>query len=221
MPIHVVIASKCCTRYILHAILRPFHWSPEHNRRDDSANISRIDADFVSKTTTNIWANNSHLGFWNTTEHRNHCPNHVRGLRSHPSRQLTLNWIETRNTAASLEWAGVNTRIVHMLRYRHWRMIEYSIGSRLIPGLPCKNVVMMIARAMCAFSLSLKIFAKHRGVRLKRRVRINDHGKLFIFDFNRLNSVSRNVSVISDHNRHFLHLKMDFLVGQNSSHVAC
>ena len=145
----------------------------------------------------------------------------MRGLRCHPGRQFALNRIETCHTTACFERTGVYARVVHMLRHGHWRIFKCSIGRRLIPRLPCKNVVMMIARAMCAFSLSLKIFAKHWGVRLKRRVRINDHGKLFIFDFNRLNSVSRNVSVISDHNRHFLHLKMNFLICQNSGHIAC
>ena len=61
MAIHMIITREGRRGYIFNTVLGPFDWSSEYNRCNDRADIPGIDADFVPKTTTNIWTNNPDL----------------------------------------------------------------------------------------------------------------------------------------------------------------
>ena len=103
---------------------------------------------------------------------------------------------------------------------RHWGRSKCGIGRLLVAGIPREDMVVVLARAMCARGLAGQVFTQHRRVGLERLERIDDHGQLFVFHDDGFNAVGRRVTVLGDHDRDFLHLKMHFLIGEHSRDVA-
>ena len=80
-------------------------------------------------------------------------------------------------------------------------------------------MVVVLTEAVRAFGLTFKVFTQNH-VGFQRLKRVNDDGQFFVFDFNRLNAVSRCIAVIGDDVGDFLSLEQHFAVRQNHLFVA-
>ena len=72
---------------------------------------------------------------------------------------------------------------------------------------------------MCAFGLTGQVVADHGCTRLQCGIGVKHHWQLFVFDFDSFYCIGSNVAVVGDDDGHFLHLEVNFLVGQNSSYI--
>ena len=86
VAVHVVIAREGRRGNIFNTILRPFDRSPKYYRCNNGADVARIDSNFITEATADIWTNNTNLRLWDTAQHRHYSPHNMRRLRRHPGR---------------------------------------------------------------------------------------------------------------------------------------
>ena len=78
--VHVIVTGKGSGRDIFDAVFNPLDGATQHDGRNDGANIARVDANLVAKSTANVGANDAHFGFGNAGEHGHHGAHHMRCL---------------------------------------------------------------------------------------------------------------------------------------------
>ena len=114
----------------------------------------------------------------------------------------------------------MHARVVQVFLHGDRRRREGRIGRGLVARLPREDVVVVVAWTVRAFGLAGEIFANHRRVGLQRRIRVDDRLQLLVLDVDGFDRVGRDVAVVCDHDRDFLHLEVHLAVGQHRGDVA-
>ena len=112
-----------------------------------------------TKAAADVWADDAHFAFRNAREQGYDRAHHMGRLRCHERGELAAHRIETGNAATGLERAGVNAWIKDMFFDRYRCGGKSGFGCFIVAGIPSEDVVMVLARAMCAGRFTGEVFA--------------------------------------------------------------
>ena len=216
---HVVVAGKAGGGQILDPVFHPLDRAAQHDGGHDGADIAGVNRHFVTEAAADVGRDDAHLGLRNAREHGHHGTHNVRRLAGEVGGEFAADRIERGHRAAGLQRAGVHARVVHVLRDRHSRTGKHRVGSGFVAGFPGEDVVVVVALTVRAFGFTGQVFTQHWRAGFER-LKWVDHGfEFFVFDFDGFHAVGGAVAVFGNHDCHFLHLKMDFFVGENGLHI--
>ena len=114
----------------------------------------------------------------------------------------------------------MHARVEDLLAHGDGGAGEHRVGALLVAGVPREDVVRVRARTVADVVLVGDVLADDRRVRRHRLVRIDDRRQFLVVDFDRVGAVGRRVAVAGEHERDFLQLEADLLVGEHRLHVA-
>ena len=114
----------------------------------------------------------------------------------------------------------MHARIEQVFLHGDVSVFECQVSGFLVACLPREDVVVMFALAVCAIGFTGQVFTQYRCIRQQCLERVDDDRQFFVFDFNGFDGVSGNVAVFCNDDGNFLHLEVDFFVGQNGGDVA-
>ena len=111
-------------------------------------------------------------------------------------------------------------RVQQIFLHRHRSRTKYRVGCFFVACFPRKNMVVMLTLAVRTFGLAGQIFPQHRSAGLERVERIDHDRQLFIFNLDRFDCISGDVTIFRNNDGDFLHLKVYFFICQHGSHIA-
>ena len=113
----------------------------------------------------------------------------------------------------------MHARVVHVLLDGDGRAGKGGVGGFLVARIPGEDMVVVVALAVGAFGLAHQVFTNDRRAFFQGFKRVNHHGEFFVLHFNSFHTIGGGVAVGGNHHRHFLHLEMDFAIGQHGGYV--
>ena len=217
---HVIVAGERGGREVFDPVLDPFDRQAGDDRGDRGADIAGIGADLVAEAAADVGRNHVDLLLRQAGDQRHHRADDVRRLEGAVDRDLAGDLAEAHHALAGFERAGVDALIDQQIFRCGLGLGEGGVGQVLVADRPVEDVVGMAARSMRAGHLVLDVLAQNDGVGRHRLEGIDDDGQRFVFDFDKIGGVRRDVAVGGDDEGDLLVLEQHLAVGQHHLHVA-
>ena len=209
LAVHVVVAGERGGHQALRAVLHPLHRAPRHHRRDDRADVARVNGHLGAEAAAQVGRNDADLVLGYPAHQREHGAVGVRRLAGRPQGELAADRLEVGHRAARLKRRGVRARVHHVAADHHVRRGEHRVGGRLVPGRPVEDTV-----------AARQVLADQGRTGVERRRRVDQRWQRLVVDGDQLQGVPRRVPVGRHHEGDLLSLEAHLVGGEHRLGVA-
>ena len=207
---HDVVAGEAGAHEVLEAVLHPLDRLAEDQRRDDRADVARVDRHLVAEAAADVRGDDADLVLGQAGDERVDRAVRVRGLAGGPQRQLAAHPLVVGHAATGLHRRRVHARVDDVLLHHDVGLGEHRLGGGLVAGLPVEAVVV---------GLAVQVGADHGGVGRQGAAYVDHRRQRVVLDVDQLEGVARGVAVLGHHEGDLLALEPHLVGGQHRLHV--
>src|ERR1700722_15855767 len=140
----MVVAREPGRLQVLGTGFDPFHRPFNRKRRDNSANVSGIEGDFVTKTAADVWRNHTDVLFRDAAHNGKECAVGMRRLRGEIDGKAFGGGVEVGYATAGFERGWMTTLENRMHVGFDFSLSKDFVGGGFVTYLPVKDVVVLL-----------------------------------------------------------------------------